>query len=263
MSLSSGQDGRSRAVFISVTVTFILASIFVALRLTSRFAIVHYHGWDDICILLGWIFAFGMSFALDFGASRGLGLNQVDISPTRDMPLLVTEYVTVILFNPALIAIKTSILLLYLGITRRAMLKFLRIGSYTTLAVVITGGVTLTFITAFQCNPVQAAYDLSIKNPSCISIEIIYLASAPLNLATDLAIFVLPIPALTALDLPLLQKTILVMTFMLGIFVTVVDLIRIYYAQLAAISLGALAEFKFTTNYSSPTRRVCHYYGPP
>lgn len=50
---------------------------------------------------------------------------------------------------------------------------------------------------------------------------------------TDLAILALPIPVLTSMRLPLRQKTILVLTFALGIFVTIVDVVRIYYLQRA------------------------------
>lgn len=50
---------------------------------------------------------------------------------------------------------------------------------------------------------------------------------------TDLAILALPIPVLTSMRLPLRQKTILVLTFTLGIFVTIVDVVRIYYLQKA------------------------------
>lgn len=180
-----------------------------------------------------------MSFAVDFGTSKGLGLPDVDKPPAEDPTLLVAEYVAILLFNPALMATKTSILLLYLRLAQDQK-KFLRIAFYVTLAVVIIGGIALTFTTAFQCRPVRAAYDLAVANPVCISIETIYLASAPVNVATDLAIFVLPIPILTALHLPRRQKSFLVLTFAIGAFVTVVDVVRIYFMQLAATSLGIL-----------------------
>ena len=93
----------------------------------------------------------------------------------------------------------------------------------------------------------QAAYNLSIADPTCISIETIYLASAPVNIATDLAILVLPIPMLTALLLPRRQKTILVLTFLLGAFVTVIDVVRIYVMQLAVTSLDMLPRLKLTS----------------
>ena len=69
-----------------------------------------------------------------------------------------------------------------------------------------------------------------------MSIVTIYLCQAPVNIITDLAILILPIPVLTGMRLPQRQKTVLIFTFTLGIFVTVVDVIRIYYLQQAADS---------------------------
>lgn len=112
--------------------------------------------------------------------------------------------------------------------------SFLKIASYITLGVVNIAGVVLTFLNAFQCDPVSAAYDITKLNPKCISIVTLYLCSAPVNIVTDLAILVLPIPVLTGMRLPQRQKTILVFTFALGIFVTIVDVVRIYYLQQAS-----------------------------
>jgi hypothetical protein len=47
-------NARSKAVFIGVTVTFILASCFIVARLLSRFCIVKRRYWDDFFIVLAW-----------------------------------------------------------------------------------------------------------------------------------------------------------------------------------------------------------------
>ncbi|KAH8589652.1 hypothetical protein B0O99DRAFT_692381 [Bisporella sp. PMI_857] len=235
-------SGRNAGVFIGATVTFILACVFFAARIISRFGIVKRPGWDDYTIILAWILAFGMSTAIAFGASKGLGLHKESIQTSWVYPLLVSRYVAVVLFHPTLMVTKSSILLLYLSIAHYPQ-KFLRIGSYVTLAIVLVGGSVLTFITAFQCSPVQAAYNLTIQNSRCIAIETINLASVPVNIATDLAILILPIPVLTTLPLPMRRKTILILSFVLGvIFVIVVDVARIYYVQLAISSMGQLVS---------------------
>lgn len=161
-------------------------------------------------------------------------MEDVDIPDAWLRPLHRAEYAFTILYNPALMATKTSILIFYLRLARNTQ-KLLRIASYVTLAIVNVAGIILTFLNAFQCTPASAAYS---KNPSesgnCMSIVTIYLCSAPINVITDLAILILPIPVLTGMRLPQRQKTVLVFTFALGIFVTVVDVIRIYYLQQAA-----------------------------
>jgi hypothetical protein len=55
MFLDDSSIGRSRDVFSGTTVTIILASLFVAARVVSRFGILKHHGWDDYFILLAWV----------------------------------------------------------------------------------------------------------------------------------------------------------------------------------------------------------------
>lgn len=136
-------------------------------------------------------------------------------------------------------ATKTSILIFYLRMSRNTQ-RLLRVASYATLGVVNIAGAVLTLLNAFQCNPVRAAYDSTVANANCLSIVTLYLCSAPLNIITDLTILVLPIPVLTGMRLPQRQKTILVFTFALGILVTIVDLVRIYYLQKAVDVQGIM-----------------------
>jgi fucose permease len=137
---------------------------------------------------------------------------------------------------------KTSILIFYLRLSRNTV-KLLRIASYITLAIVNIAGIVLTFLSVFQCKPVSAVFDGSGSLAQCIPLVTLYLASAPVNIITDLAILVLPIPVLTGMRLPQKQKTILVVTFALGIFVAVVDVIRIYYLQVASVDVnGSLSD---------------------
>jgi len=144
-------------------------------------------------------------------------------------------------------ATKTSILIFYLRLSKNTQ-NILRIGAYVTLGIVNVSGVVLTFMNAFQCSPVSAAYDPLKSNGQCLSIVTLYLCSAPVNIITDLAILVLPIPVLTGMRLPQRQKTILVLTFALGIFVTIVDVVRIYYLQQASVDQLAVHEQLGTTS---------------
>lgn len=146
--------------------------------------------------------------------------------------------------NPALMATKTSILIFYLRLSRTN--RLLRIGMYATMGVVNVVGLVLTFVNIFQCHPLDKIFSESFidKTQRCIPLVTLFLASSPANVFTDLAILVLPIPILTGIHLPRRQKIILILTFGLGIFVTVVDVIRIYYLQQA---LGVT-----TANSSSP-----------
>lgn len=219
---------------LAVTAAMLVCStVFVVLRLISRIGIVRRLGWDDHFMILAWCLAFGTSFAICYGTSVGLGRHEVDVPAQWDAALRKSEYAFSVLYNPALMATKTSILIFYLTLSKTQ--KIFRWAAIVTLAVVNIGGLALTFLIIFQCRPVTAAF----KNPvpdsaTCTNIVILYLSSAPLNIITDLAILFLPMPILTSMRLPKKQKTILIITFGFGVFVAVVDVVRIAYLQQAA-----------------------------
>jgi fucose permease len=151
-------------------------------------------------------------------------------------------------------ATKTSILVFYLRLSRNTQ-PILRMASWGVLGIVNVAGAVLTLINIFQCRPVQAAFDPYTQAPGCLSLLTQFICSAPINIVTDLAILALPLPVLTSMRLPFRQKIILVFTFALGIFVTVVDVVRIYYLQQAVSAaapsiFGDQAEFAWNASLS-------------
>ncbi|RPB00539.1 MFS general substrate transporter [Choiromyces venosus 120613-1] len=170
-----------------------------------------------------------MSFTICLATRFGLGEHREDASGDLAAPQGK---------NPTLMATKTSMLVFYLGLSKNY--KLLRIANWTTLAVVNVAGLILTSLIAFQCNPVSATFQSSLP-PSfkCMSTYTILYASGPVNLITDLAILILPMPILTSLRLPRKQKIILIMLFAAGGFVTIIGIVRIHYFE-KAVSTGLL-----------------------
>ncbi|KAB5515217.1 major facilitator superfamily domain-containing protein [Coniochaeta sp. 2T2.1] len=223
---------RGPAVFAVTTATLVIASVFVGGRMFSRIWIVRRVTPDDYIICVAWLIAFFLSLSINLGTTKGLGRHDVHISEHNRRGLRICEYVFSVLYNPALMATKSSILVFYLRLAKNTQ-KILRMASWATLAVVNVAGVVLTFINIFQCSPVNAAWDPYVVANKCIPLLTEFVCSAPVNIVTDLAILALPIPVLTGMRLPRRQKIILVFTFSMGIFVTVVDVVRIYYLQQA------------------------------
>ena len=131
-------------------------------------------------------------------------------------------------------AVKTSILVFYLTMTRNQ--KVFRWANYVTLFVVNAAGFALTLVNVFQCRPIGAVFLSHLPaDANCTDIVTLY-SSSPVNIITDIAILLLPMPLLTTMRLPFKQKIILVITFSFGFFVAVVDVVRIAFLQQAAIS---------------------------
>lgn len=141
-------------------------------------------------------------------------------------------------------ATKTSILIFYLTLSKSD--KVFRGLTIATTVVVNAAGLALTFVNIFPCRPIAALFEDPIPaHATCTDIVTLYLSSAPVNIITDLAILVLPMPILTSLRLPRKQKIILLITFSFGVFVAVVDVVRIAYLQSA--SLVRLQELGITS----------------
>lgn len=78
--------------------TLALCSLFVGLRLASRFAIVRKAGWDDYTMIAAWLLAFGASFSICYGTTKGLGRRQQDIPPEWLTSMKQSAYVFSVLY---------------------------------------------------------------------------------------------------------------------------------------------------------------------
>jgi hypothetical protein len=150
-------------------------------------------------------------------------------------------------------ATKTAILILYYRMS--AAHPFLRYPSLFTMTVINIAGVVLTFLYIFQCRPVNAAF--SLVEGRCIDIIALYLLSTPINVLTDLAILLLPLPILTSLRMEFRQKVILVATFIVGGFVTIVDVVRIIYLLQEALKEELLVNPSASITATSPPPNCC------
>lgn len=228
-------QSRAPATLTVTIVTLVACTIFVFFRFLTRTWIVRKIHIDDWFILAAWVVAVGFSVSICIGTAYGLGLHPVDIQPGSEVSLRKAEYAFSVLYNPALMLTKTSILMFFLTLVRDNPL--FRWCSYLTLAVVNVAALALTFLSIFQCRPVSAGFLYPTPpTANCTDIVALYLSSAPVNIITDLAILFLPMPTLTSMRLPRKQKIILVVTFSFGVFVTVVDIVRIAYLENAALN---------------------------
>lgn len=98
----------------------------------------------------------------------------------------------------------------------------MRIAIYVLLGgVFVFAGVSL--LTAiFLCHPISVWWEYGIFNDKCIDFIEVSKAVAALNISTDLAIILLPLPGLKSLMLPSTQKIALIAVYALGILYVLV-----------------------------------------
>lgn len=83
------------------------------------------------------------------------------------------------------------------------------------------------FSLVFTCNPVRAQWDITITDAVCLDRRATYLGASVVNVITDVVLLALPLPYIWNLNSPSFQRLVLVGMFSLGIFVSVVSIIRL------------------------------------
>jgi hypothetical protein len=118
-----------------------------------------------------------------------------------------------ILYCLFLACAKSSLLFFYLKLSHERSFRFC---IYASIFLVVGYNVALIFPLIFTCTPFMKGYDVSITEGSCIDRTPLYMASAVLNVLTDILLVVLPIPMVVSLPIPRPQKAGVICIFGVG-----------------------------------------------
>lgn len=121
-------------------------------------------------------------------------------------------YISIVFYSIALLLIKLAFLFQYYRI-----MAVPRIRRIYAVAIVLVGAwaTAQILIAAFQCLPVEGFWDSTVK-AQCIPTQPQWYVNAAGNIATDVAVLVLPLPIFWHLSLPRKQKLLLMGIFSLG-----------------------------------------------
>ncbi|KAL8791061.1 MAG: hypothetical protein Q9213_000268 [Squamulea squamosa] len=128
-----------------------------------------------------------------------------------------------VLYNPAMITVKFSILLLYHRIfpSRKFKMILWAVAAFATCYTIAS-----TFVLIFQCVPIQADWDIKVKR-RCVNLEAAVISTGVLNALTDFVILGLPVRYIWRLHSSFAHKLQLMGMFLLGGFVCVTSIARV------------------------------------
>ncbi|KAH2235528.1 hypothetical protein KXW71_005508 [Aspergillus fumigatus] len=147
--------------------------------------------------------------------------------PSTVSMFLKLVFVTQLAYIIALNMIKMSFCVLYMHIF--APSRVLNSLCVALIILLIMECVEEIIVVILQCRPVQAAW--TPIPAKCLNLTLFYYVSFGIKLATDIAIFVLPIPPLLRLRVRGLQKFVVILMFALGLMVCVTSIIRVTYIK--------------------------------
>jgi hypothetical protein len=121
-------------------------------------------------------------------------------------------YITIVLYTSAVLFLKMTLLVGYYRVLAVQNSRKVYIA-----AIILVGGwsVSQLGVAIFGCSPIHGFWDFSVKT-HCINTTVMWYTNVAGNIATDLIVIILPIPAIVKLNLPNRQKWYLVGIFILG-----------------------------------------------
>lgn len=124
---------------------------------------------------------------------------------------------------------KVAILFLYLRIIPSSVSTWFRTSCFTLIGVLIAAAIAMLLSLIFECNPVSGAWTQwnGVRTTKCINFQAQGAALASINIFLDLIVFFLPIPRMLKLNTSNRKKFGICLTFLVGLFVTIVSIVRL------------------------------------
>ncbi|EPE31737.1 integral membrane protein [Glarea lozoyensis ATCC 20868] len=222
----SPTDDRREPVRIAMSICFAAAAIAVLLRVVTKTSFTKAKlWWDDWLVLFALIWSLGFFICTILLMNYGLG-RHVDLTNSAAITNFLKTYLPAACFYATSISFsKLSILVFYWRIFRP--IKQIHLPIYILGSIVVAWNIAIVLVVIFQCTPVNFWWNRSIIGGKCVDNTKFLLGNSVPNIATDIAILLLPIPFIWNLQQSSGRKLALIGIFMLGGFVCVVSIIRL------------------------------------
>ncbi|KAJ0312300.1 hypothetical protein COL516b_001375 [Colletotrichum fioriniae] len=212
----------------AVCLTFtIIALLLVCLRWYVRTTLVKAVGYDDWVIIVSWLGACGYTVCSVIQTKWGLGITRLeDMPPQNVLPFGKLQFIGGPFYVLGIWGFKMSLLFSYL--------RFFPAGGYKIGTIIVAvactmGHIAFICVFIFLCTPIEKQYDPSIPADvgHCVDAITFYLTFSSLTIVFDVIIMFLPFPVILKSQIQKRKKIVLLALFILGIFVTIIQAIRI------------------------------------
>ncbi|KAH9882067.1 hypothetical protein J1614_001239 [Plenodomus biglobosus] len=209
---------------------FALSMIVVLMRFYVRGVMLKTFGWDDVMMAIAACISITTLALFVKIIDMGLGRHAEAFPIENIFPFFKIMYFYSILIISAYSIIKISIGFFLLRLTDRTRWRPFLIGMLVFLAMFTIGS---TFAIVFQCSPVAAGYDYTLRPPmgtaKCYNATIfknVGVFNSSVNIATDLIFALIPIPMVWKLQVTVRTRIGLGIILSLGLFASAVAIYK-------------------------------------
>ncbi|KAK7186798.1 hypothetical protein DPSP01_001148 [Paraphaeosphaeria sporulosa] len=203
-----------------------LATLTVLLRLYTRFSLVKCAGLEDYFITLAMLCSIGLTVCIGVQAANGMGQHIKTLGDNEMRQSLKAFWASLIVYYLSLGLTKTSILLQYRRVFATTSRTF-HLAFWAVMAVVVCYTIWTEMVSIFACVPVRAFWTKE-TGAKCINQFATWFTNAAINILTDFALIILPIPVIRNLNLARRQKQALIGIFAVGGLVCIVSIMRLH-----------------------------------
>ncbi|KAM5342214.1 hypothetical protein ACJ41O_015245 [Fusarium nematophilum] len=230
------EETKVPALVSGFVLTWVFGAASVCLRITSRRLAQSQLWWDDWLIIASLLFSAAFMFDVTcYMTTRGGFGKHLWAAPLDGLMvyfhgLFIAEYV----YTMSIVLVKWSILAFYWRIF--GSVRSTRLPIWILFGIISSWGIAVILVSTFQCMPVSAFWlrfdpnggsDMTYKCP--VDVRMFFIANAIPNIITDILLLLIPVPGIWSLQLRNAQKMAVLGIFGLGLFVTAVSFVRLYY----------------------------------
>ncbi|KAH7014387.1 uncharacterized protein B0I36DRAFT_378120 [Microdochium trichocladiopsis] len=213
---------------LAIVVLFpVLAVMIVGLRVCWRFK-TKALGIDDAFIVVATILAVaeaGVSYVMVKLSYIGVHVEQLPQTPYDPTLGRIFNYIVVMLYNPQLGLVKSSVLFFLLrleGEQKRGVRRAIHWLNWSNIALLVA----VLFASIFTCVPVHKYWDRSVEGV-CNNQPMQYLVTSSITVLTDVLVLTIPIYLVAGLQMPRKLKIGAIAVLCAGVVVTIFSILRL------------------------------------
>ncbi|AEO55679.1 hypothetical protein MYCTH_2299753 [Thermothelomyces thermophilus ATCC 42464] len=212
---------RTGTIVACVVVMNCLSAVVVSLRFYVRAKLLRSVKSEDWCMLVSMLFCVAFGIFMIMESQSGLGRHMVDVSEEEFSEYFRWSWIATLWYNLSLCFTKISILLLYLRVLTH---DYIRKTTWAAMAIVAIYNAWAIGMYLTMCVPIAKVWNAKLEgycHPTSVWWALTYL-----HIITDFLIFIIPIPVVVTMTVPLRRKIGLLIVFTFGLFVCLISVIR-------------------------------------
>ncbi|EKG16292.1 hypothetical protein MPH_06501 [Macrophomina phaseolina MS6] len=210
---SGNSDSNASSVLKCNIPLICLSTIAIGIRLYTRLVIKKAIGLDDYLVTCAYVAGMVLFIACCVGTKFGLGYHFVAVSEGDFITFRKIQFLMQLSYIASFVASKLSFAALYLRVFPEQLFRRIIVSLSVLL---VAEYIEETVVICLQCRPIQKLWQPTIDG-SCMDLRTFYYVAFAVKLATDLTLFLLPIPALQRLQTSLGKKIGVLAMFSLGL----------------------------------------------